>query len=158
MEFPKLTFEGRKLNSEETEKVARILLSAQNHPVIEMPLAYDSSLREEFLAQVFLKRVTGYQLHFNITNVFFLLSMICFLNSPGKVMLLLRMCFEYAEEHHKTLLNASDWVYMFPWGVPSEEEWEQMWDSQKQDGLNMVDNIMYWKPAVSTVYDEDFAK
>ena len=34
---------------------------------------------------------------------------------------------------------------MFPFGAPTKEELDKMWDLQKSGSKNMVDNINYWK-------------
>jgi len=71
-----------------------------------------------------------------------------FLDSPGKVMLLLRLCYQYHKKSGKTYLNIDDWAMIFPFGTPTEDEFNQMWESQKLYGErpdNMVDYVEYWK-------------
>jgi hypothetical protein len=142
--LPEFTFKGAPMTKEQTKQVLGLMMAKSK----EKPAAEDEQLSPLFLSQVILTRISAYKLPFTVSNFFLLASMICGIDSPGKMMLLLALCFQYHQKNKKTLLTLNDWANMFPWGMPTKEEFHQMWDSQKREGEplgNMVDNPEYWK-------------
>lgn len=68
-------------------------------------------------------------------------------DTPGTIMILLRLCYQHYLKTGSTLLGIEDWTYMFPNGVPTDIELDTMWESQKNKNEflgNMIDNAQYW--------------
>ena len=137
-QIPEFSFEGRPLTQEESAFFIKLSLNADKEKNLK-----ESSINKEFLAQVLLKRIQGYNLKFEISDFFFIISVLCFANNPGKIMILLRLCFQYWLKTERSFLGISEWVDIFPSGVPTEKELEQMWDSQKfSEAGVMTDNLV----------------
>jgi hypothetical protein len=77
------------------------------------------------------------------------MSMITFASNPGRIMILLRLCWQQYMKNGTKLFDFNTWATdMFPWGVPTEQELEVMWDSQKaaeQPLGNLLDNEDVWR-------------
>jgi len=142
--FPEFKFNGRQLKEKESKMLLSLMLSTDN----EKSLKDDEELANEFASKIILKRINAYDLKFEISNFFLIMSIVTFATSPGNLMILLRLCYQYWKKTNKSLLNVADWANIFPMGVPTNEELIQMWDSQKHQNeplSNMVDNVVYWK-------------
>jgi hypothetical protein len=143
--IPEFEFKGQPLTEEQSKGFIGMFLNRNK----EKPLKEDDRIRDEFPTQIFLKRISAYELGFEVSNFFFAMSMMTFATNPGKIMLLLRLCYQYHKKTRKTMLGINEWGEMFPWGTPTEEEMESMWDSQKKMGEpvggNMLDNPKYWR-------------
>lgn len=45
-----------------------------------------------------------------------------------------------AHERGCKKIGITEWsTYAFPWGVPTEEAWKELWDAQKVGGYNLLD-------------------
>jgi len=112
-------FKGSPLTEEQTKHCLGLLISKGS----DCPLGEDTEgLKDELLAQIFLKRIEVYELPFKVSTYFFLMSLMTTFTNPGKVMILLRLCYQ---EHLKTGCSYFDietWCDMFSFGPPTEEE------------------------------------
>ena len=90
------------------------------------------------------KRIQHYPLPFDMSVFFVALSIICGIDRPGKAMGLLWLAFCYHKKTGKKWLGIEDWAEIFPFGMPTDEEWETWWDSQKESQVNKVDHPKYW--------------
>jgi len=139
--IPTFKFHGRVLQQDEYQDLLALLLSKKN----ELPLEVDPELSKEFLSQVAIKRMEFYHLPFRLSNLFFLISMRTWVNNPGRVMGLLWVCQQYSKKNNTPqVLTVNDFCYMFPLGVPTDQEFDNWWDSQKEGSNNKVDNPDYW--------------
>lgn len=49
-----------------------------------------------------------------------------------------------AHKHGIKEIGITEWsTYAFPWGVPTEQSWKELWDAQKYEGSNLLDNSEY---------------
>jgi len=139
-QVPEFKFKGEPLSEEYSKNFLKLLMAKKN----ERPLA-ESEVTKDFLAQIFLKRIEGYELKFTVTDFFFAFSTMIAFNNPGKVMILLRLCYQYWRDENEALIGIENFAQIFPWGAPTDEELKKMWDSQKyfdrpSDHLN--DNLL----------------
>ena len=139
MGLVEISFKGSPLNQEQSNNFLHLLMA----PEKERPLE-DSEIRNEFLAQILLKRIDAYNLPFIITDYFFVMSVSTFVDRPGLAILLLRLCWQEWKKNGTTKFDLNIWgTKLFPFGVPTEEELEAMWDSQKGFNNNSnVDNLL----------------
>ena len=152
-QVPEFKFKGEPLSEEYSKNFLKLLMAKKN----ERPLA-ESKLAKDFLAQIFLKRIEGYELKFTVTDFFFAFSATIAFNNPGKVMILLRLCYQYWRDESETLIGIEYFAQIFPWGAPTDGELKEMWYSQKyndrpSDSLNdnLLDYPELWIPAVEDV-------
>jgi hypothetical protein len=145
MEIPNLTFEPTPLSKEASEQIMTMLMVVNSGKEVALE---QSSLNQEFLAQVLLKRIKAYKLPFTFTDMFFLASVLTFVDVPGKVMALLRICWQHWKKSGKTEFNLFCWCSeLFPHGVPSDSDLQSWWDSQKDNNAplgNLVDRSDLW--------------
>lgn len=145
MQIPYLRFEPQPLSDKNMELIMCMLQGAKAGK--ETPLE-DSSLAKEFLSQVLLKRISAYQLPFSFTDFFLLASFVTFVDSPGNIMALLRLCWQHWQESGETEFNIHCWCSnLFPYGTPSESDLKIWWDSQKSENAplgNLVDIAELW--------------
>lgn len=142
--IPEFTFKGELLKKENMELMASLFLNKSKERHLDK-----SEISDEFLAQIILKRIEVYSLKFTITDFFFIMCLSTFAVNPGKIMILLRLCYQYWLQTKKELLGIEDFGNMFPWGTPSEEELKEMWDSQKYyerktGSDNLLDYVENW--------------
>lgn len=138
-------FKGRPLTQEESNTFITMSLSAHK----DLPLDEEGTLSNELLAKILMKRIKAYKLPFKISAMFFLASISTAFTNPGKVMVLLWLAHQYHKKNQVPLLGLNEWVDIFPFGVPTEEELERMWESQKAPGAplgNLLDDIKTWHP------------
>lgn len=140
--FPTFTFIGQPLTKEQSHYFISLVLNKSK----ELPLKHSQpDLKNIPLSQILLKRIEHYPLPFEITDFFMLISILTFVNSPGNIMILLRLCYQYFKKTNKSLLNIEDWSNIFPFGYPTTQELNQMWLSQKlPNNNNMVDYPELW--------------
>ena len=147
--IPEFTFSGRRMTEEEMRTLMELAMAVKDNPKIEKPLDEDDKLSEDFSTQVICKRIEAYELPFMVSNLFFLLSLRCWVDTPGCIMMLLRLIYQEWKKTGKTYFDLNDFcMSIFPIGFPTEEEQESWWDSQKASDEpigNMVDNSEYWK-------------
>lgn len=143
--IPTFEFKGQKLTNENIMTLMGLLNNSG-----EVPLEKDIQLASIFLPKIFLVRIKGYGLKFNVSNYFMAMSILTFVDNPGKTMLLLRLAYQYWKKTNKEYLSIKEWCEIFPWGTPTEEELKQMWDSQKcsREGFgsdNLLDKAELWE-------------
>lgn len=141
--LPKLKFHGKPMTKEQSEIFLKLMLAKPK----EIPIENDEELNTSFLSQIIIKRIKAYKLPYSLSNLFLLMSLSCGVNTPGKAMIILALSFQYYNKNPKSLLTIEDWANIFPFGMPSEKEFDQMWDSQKKSDEplgNMVDNPENW--------------
>lgn len=147
--LPKFKFRGTPMTQDQTMKVMGLMMTRDS----EGPVTKDEELSGLFPVAVILKRITAYGLPFTFSNSFILASLLCGMNSPGKAMIVLALAFQYYKEKKSScsdmssLLTIDDWANMFPWGFPSDSEFQLMWESQKsadEPHGNLVDNPRHW--------------
>jgi len=139
------TFKGRPLTQDETKLFITMCLSKQKDTSLES----DSLLSSEFLAKILIKRIKAYKLPFNISAMFFFVSINTAFTNPGKIMILLWLAYQYYKKNQVPFLSLNEWTAIFPFGVPTEEELQRMWESQKAPGApmgNLLDDIRTWNP------------
>jgi len=129
--IPEFQFRGSPLSEDNTVRLLDMALTTLNKPELEKPIEQDEVLKTVFGAQIAVKRISVWELPFNISNFFFIASVMTFVNSPGMVVAMLWLAKCYAEKNKKTYLNLSDWCELFPAGTPTEQECSDWWDSQK---------------------------
>lgn len=138
--MPKFTFRGRPLTKEESKLYIGLIFSKSSKGEESID---KSSIKDEFAAKILIKRIQVYKLPFNISDMFFVMSVETFAKNPGKLMILLRLCYQYHQKTQQTFLGIDEWTQLF---VPTDQELKQMWGSQKHpDYDNLLDNPFYWK-------------
>ena len=122
----------------------------------------DRDLREKqvFPYMVLTKRLEAFKKHFSPTlDIGIAPQIFCAMlsNSPGKAV----MWAHTLNELHIKLgrkVTLGDWTSAFPMGIPTDEEYERVWDMQKVvpdldkgRGDNMIDDFEQWsKPTKPT--------
>lgn len=142
-------FMGRRL----TEEEMRQILGMHLHSTSERLLEDSPSLADQFLAKILIKRLQAYSLPFTITDLFFVASLLTFVDRPGLVMILLRLCYQCWKRTGQTRFGIESWsVELFPFGVPTEQDCETYWESQKGSwgvgGIghdNLLDDPENWR-------------
>jgi hypothetical protein len=139
----KFEFRGKPLTEEQIEILMKLTLSTHK----DAPLGEDKNniIHQNFISQIVTKRIEAYKLPFNLTEFFLLMSLSTWVTSPGRAMIMLAICQEYVANHDKKLLGIIEWVGIFPFGVPTDEEFDKMWDGQKVNGSNLVDDQNFFK-------------
>jgi len=142
--IPEFQFKGQPLTDQNMQRMLSLYMSRDK----EVPIEQDKELAELFPVKVLIKRIAGYGLPFNVTNFFFLMSMVTFTEgNPGKIMMLLWLSNRHYQKTGVKLLGIHEWADIFPMGTPTGEECRKFWDSQKKvdEPLgNMLDNPNYW--------------
>jgi len=140
-------FKGRPLNTEESEILIKILLVGS----LDKPLDQEERLKDDFLAQIVIKRLKAFKLPFMISSAFYVISLSTVFNNPGKIVMLLWLAYKYHLEKKIAYLDINAWVDMFPMTIPTEEELQYMWESQKSPGAplgNLLDDPNTWHPSL----------
>lgn len=137
--IPEFKFKGEPLSNENTQRYMSVYMVKEKQKLLN-----ESNFRDEFIAKIFLKRIEVYELKFMVTDFFFAMCIATFVNTPGRVMILLRLCYQYWKNTGKEIIDIDDFAYIFPWGTPTESELEQMWNSQKYFDRpeNCSDNLL----------------
>lgn len=147
--IPEFIFKGRLLDKYEVGCFLQLQLMLKKKSDVEIALIDDKEISNDFGSQILLKRIESYNLPFMISNLFYIMSVETWVKNPGKVMMLLRLLYQEWKKSGKQYFNLEDWTLIFfPYGVPTDEEQEKWWDSQKSfdEPLgNMVDNSSYWR-------------
>ena len=136
----------RPLTDEESKVFIRIsMMEMQGEDALK---AMDKTLRDNkvFPYMVMVKRLEAFKEHFSPTldidigaQVF--CSMIA--NSPGKIVMWAHTLNElFVRQGRKVTL--SDWTMSFPFGVPNDDEYDRMWELQKSEGDNLIDDFNNW--------------
>jgi len=125
--IPEFIFTGQSLSKENSELYIKLLLYGREK---EAPLG-ESSIATDSISQIFLKRIKGYKLKFTVTDLFFGFCVELFVDSPGILMILLRLCYQYWRNTGQELIGVEDFAYIFPCGTPNKDELKEMWESQK---------------------------
>ena len=147
-DLPEFEFKGRPLTEKEMGNFMDLTFAARDAGV-EKPCDEDPKLADEFAAKVVNKRIQAYKLPFKVTNLFLVASLATFVDRVGNVIIMLWLAHKHAEKTGKTLLNLTDWIDMFPWGVPTDDELHSWWLKQKvdEDGVtnqNALDYAATW--------------
>ena len=140
-ELQEFTYEGRNITSEESQTLVSLMLIMKD-PGFEIPFHEDPVLMDEFLGKVLDKRIKVFKLPYTMTNLFFVASLATFVKRVGQAVMLLWMVKKYAEKTGKSVLTLSDWVDMFPYKVPSEEDMGVWWEAQKVDDEGCCNNAL----------------
>ena len=138
--IPEFSFKGKQLTEEQCQIFLGLVMAKEK----EIPLG-ESEIASDFGAKILLKRLECYNLPFVITDFFYGMSTITFVDRPGVVMILLRLCWQEWKKNGTDYFGIEIWANkMFPWGVPENKELETMWDSQKgfACGLEKMDNLL----------------
>ena len=138
----------RTLDEEEMMILTNLLFSDK-----EKLLQEDKDLQvDDPLSGLFQARLEGAKLPFKVTNNSILFCRISFVESPGNLIILLRILYEVKKNipairtfDIKTLAQV-----VFPCGVPTKEGLSKMWESQKfhdpnVTGDNLLDIKEYWE-------------
>ena len=144
---PEFKFSGVPMTEEQSGQFMMLVLNKNKDEVLS---AKSEITGQSALIQIFLKRIEAYKLPFKVSEMFMIMSLMTFVDRPGNVMILLRLCYQYYMKTKTEMLGISEWAELFPMGVPSDKELEQMWDSQKSRGGefftgNMLDNPKVWE-------------
>lgn len=131
-----------------SEEQAKLLVQLGFNLDKEKPIE-ESELSREFVPQMLSKRLAAYNLPFSFTDLFLLASMVTWVTNPGKVMILLRMCYQLYKKKGTACFNLDVWCKeLFPGGVPSDKALQEYWDSQKHPEAplgNLLDLEDNWK-------------
>lgn len=149
---PEFRFKGEPFSVENSKQFIRLLLAKNN----EIPMA-ESEVAEDPIGQMFLKRIDHYKLKFTVTDFFFAFSAISFIDRPGKIMIFLRLCFQYWRDTGKKLIGIEDFAMIFPNGTPTDDELRTMWKSQKyfdRPSNSFSDNILDYPESWSSDAEE----
>lgn len=145
--IPEFEFKGEPLSSENSEMFLNLILSKEK----EVPL-HASTIAEDQISKIFLLRIKTYDLKFMVTDFFFSFCVWLFIDRPGRLMILLRLCYQYWRDTEKELIGIEDFAQMFPFGTPTEVELKEMWYSQKfpdrpsLESDNLLDYPELWHP------------
>ncbi len=123
---PEFKFKGVPLCDENVKLLRDLIMNKSK----EKPLN-ESELSKDGASQIFLKRIKVYDLKFMVTDFFFAICMEIFINNPAKIIMLLKLCYQYWRDHGTTILNIETFCKMFPFGTPSDDELKVMWVYQK---------------------------
>lgn len=143
--IPIFGFKGEPLSKENSEYLISLFLNQKNEKSLDQ-----ITLKDEFLSQIFLKRIKVYNLKFVISDFFFVICLLTFVRDPGKVMILLRLCYQYWKMTGKNFIGINDFAEMFPFGTPSNQELKKIWESQKRKNYksgesdNLLDYPELW--------------
>lgn len=91
-----------------------------------------------FLFQVIEKRIHAY--NFTIKGHDLIMFLCAISESPGTAVMYLTYLSWYAHKHGITEYTLAEFCNVFPMGYPSKHDLQKMWDSQKYEGGNMLDN------------------
>jgi len=138
------------MDKEQTAAMLQLLLSSKAGR--DQPMQDDPMVRDLFHAKVAFKRIETYPLPFQWSSSFFLMSLLTFIKGPAHIMATLWLSKCYCEKMDKAkgyMLTIEDWANIFPFGAPTQEEFETWWDSQKCErrngGMdNLVDYVEEW--------------
>lgn len=151
--IPEFEFQGQPLDKENTGRLLSLVMLGMQG--VDVPMEEDGNIADLFLTKVASKRIKAYGLPFNLSNLFFVASVMTFVTTPGMVMGLLWLAKRYADRTQKTLLKIEDWCEIFPFGTPREEDQETWWDAQKVtwdrkslESDNMVDYPSLWGSSI----------
>jgi hypothetical protein len=140
MSIPEFKFTGEQLSVENTGQLTGLIMNSDK----QQELSKAEELMEEFSAQMIQKRLEVYGLKYRLTDFFLVASVLTFATNPGKLMIMLWLAHQYWRKSKKELLGIEEWCLIFPDGTPTEDELKVMWDSQKSEGNNMLDNPKNW--------------
>ena len=143
MPIPEFKYKGEPLNAESIKLVTAMLLNRDK----EEEASKDTVLKDTFFMQMIRKRIEAYSLPFKLSNFFIGASLMSFVDSPAKVMILLWLSHMHAKKTGTDYLDIKEWCMLFPMGTPSDEELRIMWDSQKCPNSplgNMLDDYKNW--------------
>jgi len=145
--IPEFKFKGQPLSEKNSELFMRAFLTKEK----EVPFQKNEDLSKEFLCRIIEKRMEAYKLSFILTDLFIIMSIITWVDSPAKTVCLLYMAFKYHKKTGKDILDIEAWANMFPWGTPTEEEFQKWWLSQKYEDKenpmkdNLIDDFNLWQ-------------
>lgn len=143
---PEFKFTPKQLTDEQSKNFISLYMSRQNEKLIQEA----EELKGDFGAKVLIKRLEAYELPFEITDFFYVASVMTFIDRVGVVVIMLRLCWQEWKKMGRTRFDIQAWgETMFPMGVPGEEDLEKMWDSQKGHalGFDNIDNVLdAWEP------------
>lgn len=142
----------REFEIEETEAINTLVHHPEENK--EMYLSEDTELlNSDALSRIFESRLKALNLPFQVTNKFLLVCRFLFVDRPGIAITLLRILYEFNKKHPAvstftvTVLSET----LFPNGVPTEEGFRKMWESQKYTpelgtiNDNLLDLKEYWE-------------
>lgn len=145
-ELPDFLFKGQPLTREQSGHFMSLYMNKESEEALQ-----DSKLANEFLSQVLLKRVRALELPFTFTDFFLIMSIDCFVDRPGMIIILLRLCYQLWKDKGVTHFGIDQWAIMFPFGCPSAQDLDKYWDSQKfverksPASDNLLDYSCFWK-------------
>lgn len=118
----------------------------------EKPLEESELIHRTPLVEIIQKRKESLELPFVLKEFFTGLSIVTFVNNPGKAIALLWMCNELYKKGGIKVFDYDVWCKrMFPYGVLSEKCFDKWWMSQKHTpkdhfgSSNLVDYPENWK-------------
>ena len=108
-----------------------------------------TSLLEQFLPQVYAKRLEAYGV--NITGGLFLLTLLS-MRGPGDAVMWAVTFKKMMIDQKLEMVKCTEWSHLFPYGLPSENALMVCWDNQKGhvhgiDADNLMDSpqvISWW--------------
>ena len=152
--IPEFTFKGEQFSEENSKNFLQLLLNAKKEISLK-----ESEIKSERSAQIFLERIEVYRLKFVVSDFFFIMCMMTFVKSPGHIMILLRLCYQYWEKTDKDFIGINEFAEIFSYGTPTDKELETMWDSQKYferepgGSDNLLDYYISWGGDTSAFND-----
>jgi len=151
----------RPLSEKEMEMMLQVMLGPMDDATdwaFDPDNEFDHDFKDEKIAipwilRVIRKRIIGENLRIEITEKAYLLLMIITDGNPGKAMFVLHKIGNLFEKGRaQRWLVSSDVITssLFPFGVPTEEAWDEWWDNQKvsrDSGKSWSDNLVDMFPA-----------
>jgi hypothetical protein len=145
--LPEFIFKGKQLNPEQSRILLGCIMATKDASWKESVFDEEPTLCNNMAAKIISKRINVYGLAYKLSSSFFAMSLLTMLKTPGDCMILLRLCHQYHKKTGKTFLDINDWCEMFPFGVPTEDEKQQWWESQKipyedRPAGSLMDNLV----------------
>jgi len=140
-DLPEFTYVGRPITDRESQQLLSLMMAAAR-PEFEKPFQDDPLLMQEFLGKLLEKRISVGKLPYTMTNLFLVASFATFIDRAGHAVMLLWMVKKHSEKTGKSLLTLNDWVEMFPYKVPSEDDLMSWWEAQKVDEEGCCNNAL----------------
>jgi hypothetical protein len=125
-----------------TKDESQIFIGAMMNPTLEATFDADFADELQFSGKVLHRRLETCST-VKITKGLALLIVVMANGNPGNLVM-------WAYTLHKMnkgeVLNINDFANTFPFGVPSEEGFSAVWDSQKDsvNGGNLIDDVKNW--------------
>ena len=136
----------RPLNREESEMLVKALIADSLNPI---PGDF-STLKNTIIDTTMVQRLQDVNVQMTAGLLLVLATLAG--SRPGNLVMWAYTISQIAKNKNKQLITVLDWVDNFPFGVPSDDAYQNTWKAQKvsnheySDGIsdNHMDNIEFW--------------